>query len=152
TLTRIQHLPNKKARTDIRDFAVLMLNIVNLELNNEARIDSLLRSGKSYFGKKERAADFELLVLKHIELLQKTASPAQKLGIITSLLNELEKLTPGLAHTVPVLGVNEVKLWTISRSKKKPLTEVFKDEVLKIKQQVNFESDDNQVKKTGLEN
>ncbi len=145
TLLSIQHLPNKKVRTDIRDFALLMLNIANYELNDESKSDSLLRSGKLHFSKKEKSSNFELIVLKHIELLNKAVSEVDKQEIFRILLNDLEKLPPGLTQKMPVLGLNEAKLWAVSRSQKRPLKQVFTDEVAKTAQQYDFETDENQI-------
>lgn len=133
----IQRMPNKNARTDIRDFAQLMLNVLYYELNDETKSDSLLRSGKLHFSKKVTPGNFELIVLKYIGQLKNVNSVADKQEKMLQLLNELEKLPHGLTQKMPVLGLNEVKLWAVSRSQKRSLSEVFTDEVTKTAQPEN---------------
>jgi hypothetical protein len=137
-LISIQRMPNKNARTDIRDFAQLMLNVLYYELNDEAKSDSLLRSGKLHFSKKVTPGNFELIVLKYIGLLKNVNSAADKQEKMQQLFNELEKLPHGLAQTMPVLGLNEVKLWAIARTQKRAIKDVFADEVQKTAQQTKF--------------
>jgi hypothetical protein len=134
-LISIQRMPNKNARTDIRDFAQLMLNVLYYELNDEAKSDSLLRSGKLYFSKKLTPGKFELIVLKHIGLLKNVTSAADKQEKMQQLLQELEKLPHRLAQTMPVLGLNEMKLWALARTQKRAIKAVFTDEVKKQRNQ-----------------
>jgi hypothetical protein len=131
-ITRILQIHNKKARIDIRDFALVMQPVVHYELGNYSLNEYLTRSGKRHFGKTEKQRNFQLLVLQNIELLEKSAEAKARNKVLEKFISSLEKLTGERSSTVPLLGLNEIFMWAISRKTNKPIPEVFMEEVKKV--------------------
>jgi hypothetical protein len=130
-LQRILNLPNRKSRVDIREFALVLQPVIQYELGNTSLNEYLTRSGKRHFSKNEMSRDFELAVLKSIELLMNTNDKKQKKLVLQQFITDLEKLNENQKSSIPLLGLNEIYMWAVSRKNNIPLREIFMDEVKK---------------------
>lgn len=130
-LARILNLPNRKARIDIREFALVLQPVVQYELGNTGLSEYLTRSGKRHFNKNVTSRDFELSVLRNIELLTQEEEGRKKKIILQEFISELQKLNENKFHAIPLLGLNEIYMWAVSRKNDVPLRKVFMEEVKK---------------------
>lgn len=130
-LNQILSLPNKNVRVDIREFALVLQLVVQYELGNVSLNEYLTRSGKRHFGKNETLHHFELAVIRCIEQLIKTNDKKLVKKNLDHFLNELDVLRNKHTQTVPLLGINEITMWAISRKTGQPLPDVFVNEVKK---------------------
>jgi hypothetical protein len=130
-LTRILNLPNRKARVDIREFALVLQPVVHYELGNIRLNEYLTRSGKRHFSKNVTKRSFEMLVFNNIELLMQASEGRQKKTILQQFITELQMLNDKQFHAVPLLGLNEIYMWAVSRKNNFPLRQVFMEEVKK---------------------
>ncbi|MFN8396258.1 MAG: hypothetical protein U0176_16635 [Bacteroidia bacterium] len=129
-VNRILNLGNPKARVDIRDFAVVFRAILQYELGNEGLDEYLTRAGKRHFSKHSREFEFELAVFKYLDKTLRVISPEELKAPLEVLVGTLDRLSEHLPDTVPVLGLNEVRLWAKAKQRGVPLREVFLEAVL----------------------
>lgn len=130
-LNRILNQSNRKARMDIREFAIVLQPVIQYELGNTSLNEYLTRSGKRHFTKNEKEDNFELLVLRNIELLLNASNEKAKHKIFESFIVQLEKLNEENAGKVSLLGLNEIYMWAVSRKNNISLNEVFAEELRK---------------------
>lgn len=130
-ITRILNLPNRKTRVDIREFALVLQPVVQFELDNDELNEYLTRSRKRHFSKGKTGSGFELTVLRNIELLMRAGKNGEQKIILGQFIAELQKLSDDHAGSIPLLGLNEIYMWSVSRKNNIPLPEVFLDEVKK---------------------
>jgi hypothetical protein len=130
-ITRILNLPNRQARVDIREFALILQPIVHYELGNKELNEYLTRSGKRHFSKNISKRDFELTVLRNIELLLQANGAQEKKIILQQFIIELQTQNEKQFHAIPLLGLNEIYMWAVSRKNNLSLQEVFMEEVEK---------------------
>lgn len=137
-LTRILALPNKKARADVREFALVLQPVIQHELGNTGLNEYLTRSGKRHFSKTEAEGSFELVVLRNIELLMRAGDGKETKEVLAGFIAELEQLMEQRSGAAPLLGLNEIYMWAVSRRDKVPLPEVFLEEVRKARASGNY--------------
>lgn len=130
-VNRILNMPNKKVRRDIRDFALFIQAVIQYELGNESLNEYLTRTGKRHFKKNTSEINFELLLFNRLEQLQKADSEKEKKKILEALLVSLEELAKEVPVSIPLLGLNEIKMWAESRRSGTLLREIFLNEVNK---------------------
>lgn len=128
-VNRILNLPNPKARIDIRDFALLFRAIIQYELGNEGLDEYLTRAGKRHFSKTSREFEFELAVFRYLDKTLRVAHPSELSEPLDQLSQILDRLLEHAPGEVPVLGLNEVKLWVKAKQRGVPLREVFLEAV-----------------------
>lgn len=130
-LNRILQMPNRTVRVDIREFALVLQPVVHYELDNSGLNEYLTRSRKRHFSKNPAMHAFELAVIKHIELLMRADTKQQKTKALHDFIAALEKLNDYQPRSVPLLGINEILMWAVSRKNNVPLPEVFRAEAQK---------------------
>ena len=130
-ITRIVNVPNRKTRVDIREFALVLQPVVQYELENDDLNEYLTRSRKRHFSKSETGSDLGMTVLRNIEQLLRAGSAHDQQLIFTQFITGLEKLSAAHGGSIPLLGLNEIYMWAVSRKNKIPLREVFMEEVRK---------------------
>lgn len=130
-LNRILQLPNRNVRVDIREFALVLQPVVQYELDNTGLNEYLTRSRKRHFSKNPVTHTFELAVIKHVELLMRANSKPEMKKVLQNFIAELEKLNDYQPRSVPLLGINEILMWAVSRKNDIPLPEVFMEEAKK---------------------
>lgn len=130
-VTRILNSPNRKVRVDIREFAIVLQTVLHFQLNNSELNESLTRAGKRHFSKNKIATNFELLILRHIELLMRCETQKEKEKLFDELICALEKLSETLPDTIPLLGLNEIHMWAEFCKTGVPLKEIFTARVKK---------------------
>jgi hypothetical protein len=118
---RILQMPNRKIRTDIREFALVLQAILHYELGNFSLNEYLTRAGKRHFHKQSHKLAFEYAVFKYLDIVMREESP-EALEALQQALHEIAGLLP---ETVPLLGLMEVRLWVESKQSKQPLAAVF---------------------------
>jgi hypothetical protein len=134
---RILNLPQRNARMDIRDFALVLQAIVQYELGNVGLNEYLTRAGKRRFSKYSRELAFEFSVFKFLDLAMKVegdglsmADKADALQVhLGDFERELDELALQVPGAVPLLGLMEVRLWARSKATGKALREVFLEAV-----------------------
>lgn len=127
---RILNMPNRKVRTDIRAFALVLQAVLQHELDNDRLNEYLTRSGKRHFSKQPTELNFELAVFKHLDALtEKNGSPNN--GSLDRLIAELDALAEQLKDAIPLLGLNEIRMWAQSKKQNQPLKAIFLAEVKK---------------------
>lgn len=129
---RILNLPNRKARVDIHDFALILQAVIQYELNNTGLNEYLTQAGKRHFRKKETyEVQFELLVFRQLELLLRAHSEKEKKQVFRSLFTSLEQLAKEIPASIPLLGLKEVTMWAQAKLNGTSLQNVFLREVEK---------------------
>ncbi|HEU4719283.1 MAG TPA: hypothetical protein VFU15_15670, partial [Bacteroidia bacterium] len=136
-LNRILQLPYRNVRVDIREFALMLQPFVQYELDNTGLNEYLTRSRRRHFSKNRKTHDFEMIVIKHIELLLRAGDAAQKKKVLQSFISSLEKISESQSRAVPLLGLNEIRMWAISRKNNIPLSAVFVGEVKKAHERID---------------
>ncbi|MGL5889412.1 MAG: hypothetical protein ACRC3B_05980, partial [Bacteroidia bacterium] len=116
---------NRKARLDIYEFALILRTVLQFELSDNSLNEYLIRSGKRHFQKNKIAADFELMVMKYLTLLNDTALPGERKKVSAKLMNELEQFADTLPPTIPLLGLNEIMMWAEANATETPIREIF---------------------------
>jgi hypothetical protein len=130
-LNRILQLPNRNVRVDIREFALVLQPIVQYELDNSGLNEYLTRSRKRHFSKKQVTHAFEIAVIRHIELLMRAGSKKEKKKALHDFIAALEQINDYQPRSVPLLGLNEIMMWAVSRKNDVPLPAVFMEEAKK---------------------
>lgn len=128
---RILNMPNKKARKDIREFALVLQAVLQFELVNTGLNEYLTRAGKRHFSKTSFEINFELAVFKHLEVLVRKESPGLMKQSLNKLISELDALAAQLPDGIPLLGLNEIRIWAESKLTGQSLREIFLQEVRK---------------------
>lgn len=126
---RILQLPERTARQDIRDFALVLQVILQYEMGNEELNEYLARAGKRHFRKQAQEISFELVVFRFVEGDMKADSEAARETLLSKLVSDLAELGKQVKGSIPLLGLPEVRMWAQSRREGKPLKEVFLDQV-----------------------
>ncbi len=127
---RILKMPNRKARQDIRDFAVLFRAILQYEIGQSGLDEYLTRAGKRHFAKQSRQYEFEVAVFQYLDKTLRVADSKELLVPLTQLSATLDALSEQLPCTSPVLGLIEVRLWAKAKLEGKPFKSVFMEAVL----------------------
>jgi hypothetical protein len=130
-VTRILNLPNKDARTDIRQFALVLQVILHYELEHDSLSEYLARAGKRRFSKTSSEINFELAVIQHLDVRVRKNSPHAIESSLDQLIRELDQLAEKSAESIPLLGLNEIRMWAESKKTGVPLRTVFLDAVKK---------------------
>ncbi|MCA6364135.1 MAG: hypothetical protein IM638_13950 [Bacteroidetes bacterium] len=130
-VNRILRIHTRKARIDIRDFAIVLRPVIQYELGNPDLNEYLTRAGKRHFRKAETENNFELLILRHIEQLSETTSTSAIHKVREKFIAELIMQNRKQSSTVPLLGFNEVYMWTVARLRGVPIKTVLLDELKK---------------------
>lgn len=123
----IAAVPNSTVRSDIREFAHLLHAVLLFEQGDEALDEYILRSNKRHFKEVPRQVEFELIVLKYLERCM--ADPGAERQATAGLVADLDVLAGQVGENVPLLGLNELRLWAQARHERRPLREVFLDAV-----------------------
>lgn len=124
---QIAAIPNRTVREDIREFAQLMQAVLLYEQSDESLDEYLLRSNKRHFKKTQREIEFELIVLKYLETC--LADPHVERHATAELVAQLDALASQVGENLPLLGLNELRLWAQARHEKRALKQVFLDAV-----------------------
>ncbi len=119
---RILQMPNRKIRSDIREFALVLQAILQYEMGNFSLNEYLTRAGKRHFHKQSHKLAFEYAVFKYLDIVMHEES----VEALAELQQDLDALASLLPETVPLLGLMEVRLWVESKQSRQPLAIVFK--------------------------
>lgn len=130
-IARIHQLPNQKARMDIRQFALLLQVVVEMELNNDSLNEYLTRAGKRKFSTTTFEVNVELVVLKHLALVNRSESKQEVRKSIDQLIIALAQLENELPGDIPLLGLKEIQIWAEAKQQGSTLRAVFLGEVKK---------------------
>ena len=128
-ITRILQLPNRKARQDIREFAILLQAVLHYETDDSSLNEYLTRAGRRHFTKHAKGMAFELAVFEHLDLALRTDSPTRIHESLMQLVQTLDDLGRQVQGNVPLLGLMEMRLWAGSRLEERALKEVFLEAV-----------------------
>lgn len=131
TINRILRIHTRKARLDIRDFAIVLQPVIQYEMNNTEFNEYLTRSGRRHFSKKERENKFELIVFRHIEQLAEITKPAAVKKSFEQFVKDLLAFNKTHDTTVPLLGFNEVYMWAQARIRGVSVKTIFLEELEK---------------------
>jgi hypothetical protein len=130
-VNRILQMPNRKARVDIREFALLLQVVLQFEMKNESLNEYLTRAGKRHFNRVGFDVNFELLVLNHLELVTRINTDADLKKSREQLAHDLAELEKLLPEGVPLLGLREMQIWVEAKQRGVSLRIVFLEEVQK---------------------
>jgi hypothetical protein len=130
-VTRILNMPNRNARKDIREFALVLQAVLQFELGNTELNEYLTRSGKRHFSKNSFEINFELIVFKYLETAMHKESKKKAKEMLQKLIEELDNLAEQLKDSIPLLGLNEIRMWAKSKQTGESLREIFLQEVRK---------------------
>jgi hypothetical protein len=124
-VSRILNMPNRNARKDIREFALVLQAVLQFELDNASLNEHLIRAGKRHFSKNDFEIKFELIVFKHLEALTRTESSRSMQDSIKKLIAELDELAEQMKDSIPLLGLNEIRMWAKSKQTGETIKEIF---------------------------
>lgn len=130
-VTRILNMPNRNARTDIREFALVLQVVLQYELEHEQLSEYLTRAGKRHFSKASAEINFELVVIKHLDVLMRKPAPGAVTKSLNVLIRELDQLAEQSKDGIPLLGLNEIRMWAESKKTGIPLRTIFLNAVQK---------------------
>lgn len=130
-VNRILNMPNRNVRKDIREFALVLQAVLHYELGNTELNEYLTRAGKRHFANQSFEIKFELAVFKYLDVLNRAESPKNMRESLGRFREELNELAAQLTDTIPLLGLNEIRMWAEARHSGKQLRDVFLDEVRK---------------------
>jgi hypothetical protein len=126
---RILQMPNRRARTDIREFALVLQAVVQYEMGNKELNEYLTRAGRRHFSNTSFDVKFELAVFKYLDVLNRAESHKVERDSLDRFIRELEELAAQLPATIPLLGLNEIHMWASARRSGIPLRTVFLEAV-----------------------
>ncbi len=130
-VVRILNMPNRNVRKDIREFALVLQAVLHYELGNTELNEYLTRAGKRHFANQSFEIKFELAVFKYLDVLNRAESPKNMRESLGRFREELDELAAQLTDTIPLLGLNEIRMWAEARHSGKLLRDVFLEEVKK---------------------
>jgi hypothetical protein len=130
-LSRILNMPNRNARKDIRDFALILQAILKYELNDSGLNEYLVRAGKRRFSKNSFDINFELIVFNYLDKIIRIESLSAIRDSTNQLIRELDEFAVQIKDQIPVLGLNEVRMWAKAKQEEKFLTDIFLQTVKK---------------------
>ncbi len=122
---RIITMSNRKARTDIRDFARMLQPVLQYELDQDRLDEYLTRAGMRHFNKQSNEINFELSIFKYLDVLANKGDRKAASTSLDRLITELDTLAEQLKDAIPLLGLNEIRIWAQSKKEKIPIREVF---------------------------
>lgn len=128
-VNRILNMPDREVRKDIREFALVLQAVLQYEMGNTELNEYLTRSGKRHFSNQSFEIKFELAVFRYLDVLNRAGSAKAKGDALESLITELEQLSEQLGSGIPLLGLNEIRMWAEARRSGRTLREVFLDAV-----------------------
>jgi hypothetical protein len=128
---RILNTPNRNVRTDIREFALVLQMVLQYELDHDNLSEYLTRAGQRRFSKTSSEINFEIVVIKHLALLVRKGSQRDTRKSLDQLIRELDQLAEQLKDSIPLLGLNEIRMWAQSKKTGIPLRDIFLDAVKK---------------------
>lgn len=129
TAARIQQLPNRKVRADIREFAMLLQAVLHFELGDLENLEYHLRSCKRHFQKSARKIDFELETIHYLEKALSAQNPRAQQKAAAQFIAALEGLASATIDAMPVLGLMEIRLWAKAKHAQRSLKAVFLEAV-----------------------
>lgn len=129
TAARIQQLPNRKVRADIREFAMLLQAVLHFELGDLENLEYHLRSCKRHFQKSARKIDFELETIHYLERTLSAQNPRAQQKAAAQFIAALEGLASATIDAMPVLGLMEIRLWAKAKHAQRSLKAVFLEAV-----------------------
>lgn len=121
---RILNLSNRKARQDVREFALVLQAVLQFGLGEIAHAEYLLRAGKRHFNKAHHQGGFELAVFGYLEKAIRTSPETQREKDLAKFVAKLESLGAQKAD-IPIIGFTEIYLWAKSRQSQTPIKEIF---------------------------
>lgn len=130
-VARILNMPNRNARTDIRECALVLQVVLQYELDNDHLSEYLTRAGKRRFTKTNSEIKFELAVIRHLDVLVRKDNPREAAASLDQLIDELELLAGQAKDGIPLLGLNEIRIWAESKKTGLPVRGIFLDAVRK---------------------
>jgi hypothetical protein len=129
TAARIQQLPNRKVRADIREFAMLLQAVLHFELGDLENLEYHLRSCKRHFQKSPRKIEFELETIQYLERTLSAQNPRAQQKAAAHFIAALEGLASATVDAMPVLGLMEIRLWAKAKHDQRSLKAVFLEAV-----------------------
>lgn len=129
---RILQLPNRKVRTDIREFALVLQAILQYEMGNVDLNEYLTRAGKRHFSKAANPKAFEYAVFDFLTQAMRSTREEQVAAALDTLQAALDQLAGQVSAAVPLLGLTEVRLWVSAKQRKVPLRVVFQEAVQEV--------------------
>ncbi|MFN8393096.1 MAG: hypothetical protein U0176_00315 [Bacteroidia bacterium] len=124
-LQRILNLPNRQARKDIRDFALVLQAILQYEMGNFSLNEYLTRAGKRHFHKYSDVLAFEFSIFKFLELAMHLEPGADLRPHLDNLASELQRLAEQVPAAVLILGLVEIRLWVTAKQQGRTLESVY---------------------------
>lgn len=124
-VSRILNMSNRSVRKDIREFAMVLQAILQFELNNTGLNEYLTRAGKRHFSKDAVEINFELIVFDYLNNAKHIDSPDAMRLSINKLIVKLDILAEQVKDQIPLLGLNEVRMWARAKQTGESLTEIF---------------------------
>ncbi|MFK8104813.1 MAG: hypothetical protein AB8G15_20010, partial [Saprospiraceae bacterium] len=116
----------KENRQDILRLGRVFKMILYYELEDVESFEPRYRSFVRYFKNLPASCEFELLVLDHVNKMQKVVK-GERSGILINLQEELEKLQKE-SITVKIAGLEEVLIWIESRITQRSMDKVLQDQ------------------------
>lgn len=115
-------------RKDIQRTSKVLHLLVHFELGNMDLVEYLHRNARRSLQKQSASADFELMLLDHLQAIYRASYQAHPRTELETLLDDLERFKghPDRSHT-PAL--EEVRLWTKGKLEQKTPGEVLLSEV-----------------------
>ena len=129
---RILQLPNRKVRTDIREFALVLQAILQYEMGNVDLNEYLTRAGKRHFSKAANPKAFEYAVFDFLAQAMRSTRAEQVAAALDTLQVALDQLAGQVSAAVPLLGLTEVRLWVSAKQRKVPFRVVFQEAVQEV--------------------
>lgn len=122
---RIQQMPQRHVREDIREFARMLQAVLYLE-TDDARLDEYaLRALRRHWQKHAREDAFALAVFAYLDRVISRPDLAAQQASLANLVAQLETAAEGHSGAMPLLGLTEMRLWAKARQSGRSLREVF---------------------------
>lgn len=128
-VVQILNEPDRKARTDIREFAIVFQVALQYELGDVALNEYLTRSASRYYLRRNRETGFEMAVIRFVQTAMGLPSKKEKHASLQKLVTALEAVIEQEKGSIPILGLRELHLWALASQRGQPLREVFLQKV-----------------------
>jgi hypothetical protein len=122
---RILNISNRKAKTDIRDFALLLQAVLHHDMGEMALAEYQTRAAKRHFLKKTAEVQYEILVLHYLEATARAATQAARDTAIQELIAALSMVEAQASIPNTQIGLMEMRLWAEAKHVGKSIQAVF---------------------------
>jgi len=125
-LNALLDMSKGELRSDIRQFAHILLMIIHFDLDNLSLIDYMHRNTYRRFKQQNDLLWYEADLLSFLKKGWKEAEPSEFRKVCDALKNRLEEQQKNSSHRRPT-GLQEVLYWLDSKVKNQPLADYYQE-------------------------